>query len=67
MPFPSIQIEIVLGASSSLRPFARASPALQTLAGTFSDKASLLVDLNERALAMRTGGLPFLFFVWGFC
>lgn len=28
---------------------------LQTLAGTFSDKASLLVDLNERALAMRTG------------
>ncbi|PSC74602.1 Eukaryotic translation initiation factor 3 subunit C [Micractinium conductrix] len=30
---------------------------LQTLAGTFSDKASLLVDLNERALAMRTGAL----------
>ncbi len=30
-------------------------PWLQTLAGTFSDKASLLVDLNERALAMRTG------------
>jgi hypothetical protein len=30
--------------------------ALQNLAGTFSDKASLLVDLNERALALRTGG-----------
>ncbi|KAL4854001.1 Eukaryotic translation initiation factor 3 subunit C [Chlorella vulgaris] len=31
--------------------------ALQNLAGTFSDKASLLVDLNERALALRTGAL----------
>lgn len=29
--------------------------AMQTLAGAFGDKASLLVDLNERALAMRTG------------
>jgi hypothetical protein len=28
---------------------------MQTLAGSFGDKASLLVDLNERALAMRTG------------
>ena len=39
-------------------PFLLSSPPclLQTLAGTFSDKASLLVDLNERALAMRTGG-----------
>lgn len=30
---------------------------LQTLAGAFGEKAALLVDLNERALAMRTGAL----------
>jgi hypothetical protein len=27
----------------------------QALAGQFADKAALLVDLNERALALRTG------------
>ncbi|KAK9861015.1 hypothetical protein WJX84_011860, partial [Apatococcus fuscideae] len=30
---------------------------LQALATEFADKASMLVDLNERALALRTGGL----------
>ncbi|KAK9868237.1 hypothetical protein WJX84_002782 [Apatococcus fuscideae] len=30
---------------------------LQSLATDFADKASMLVDLNERALALRTGGL----------
>lgn len=30
---------------------------VQNLAGTFVDKAAVLVDLNERALAMRTGVL----------
>lgn len=37
-------------------PFQTQPP--QTLAGTFSDKASLLVELNERALAMHTGAPP---------
>jgi hypothetical protein len=30
---------------------------MQTLATAFADKASNLVDLNERALTLRTGGL----------
>uniref|UniRef100_A0A061RYI4 Eukaryotic translation initiation factor 3 subunit C n=1 Tax=Tetraselmis sp. GSL018 TaxID=582737 RepID=A0A061RYI4_9CHLO len=30
---------------------------LQTLAMAFADKASMIVDLNERALSFRTGGL----------
>eukprot|EP00951_Prasinocladus_malaysianus_P036880 scaffold391573_cov41-Prasinocladus_malaysianus.AAC.1 len=30
---------------------------LQTLAMSFADKASMIVDLNERALSFRTGGL----------
>lgn len=46
--------------SSSLQLLLHRAPtvvAVQTLAGAFGDKASLLVDLNERALAMRTGKL----------
>lgn len=41
--------------SSFLSSFLIPPIFLKNLAGSFIDKAAVLVDLNERALAMRTG------------